>query len=631
MNRNRDCRGRFSRLSTRSVNPQGSFRPSNPNTFRPSSTEWNCSLSPKKRGKNHTDTLNNKSLSKHPDIPTSARGSTGISPKYNSNHWNSGLNQGRKLPPPPSSPPPLHRSLGMSSSSGNAQSPPGEQNDDLNSNSNQSHSLDKDAIKEHDNEGKAGADDTPLTAATLEAVIGKSMTKVFGKLDTLSKDLKKVQDSQAATVKLAGEVKLVQTEVKRIDETVAGLHKLAVDNSSSHDSLLEEVRLLQAQTRDHSLGSQSPEAQFEFLKMEARSLRNNLILEGIPELSEISEEEAKTILTTDDQVISFFDKSLGISKLDIDSIYRLGQPRQDPTSARPILVKFQRPREREAVWRARSLLGNGTNSTTHIKEDLPPKLRPLMTSLLKVAQQAKRFPKAYRNVMVRDFKVHVNGKAYSPYQLEDLPKKLKPSYSSTPGNIEAVAFYGRHSIFSNHFLCNFSVGDIFFNSIEQFLAYRRATIAGDSALAQDALNSMDPVDSKKILTTLKTAQSEDTWLEKRHDVLFSGLYAKFTQNQPLMNYLLDSESRQLGKASRDLTWGIGLTLTHKRVLDTSLWKGNNLLGKTLMEVRQDIFDSIYPPKSPEKQKSVNERDATQSSTKPPTDQDKDEESRASTE
>lgn len=485
----------------------------------------------------------------------------------------------------------------MASSPGTSQL--GIQNTDHNPASSCTGPSDKNPSKEnnsqHNNEGEKKNDNTPLTAATLEAVIAKSMSQVNGKLDSLSKDLKKVQESQAATAKLAGDVKLVQAEVKQMEESVKGLHQLAIDNSSRHDALLEEVRTLHAQVRTQQPGNQNPDTDMELLKIKANALKNNLILEGIPELSEISEEEAKTILTTDDQVNSFLEKTLGISQIDIDSTYRLGKPRHDPTSARPILIKFQRPRDRESVWYARSILNSKQNSQFRIKEDLPPKLRPLMAALHKVAQQARRYPKTYRNVMVKDYQIHINGKAYSPSQLENLPKKLRPSYTSTPGNIEAVAFYGRHSIFSNHYQCNFMVGDTSYNSIEQFLAHRRANIAGDSDLAQEALTAQDPVDCKRILTALSTAKSEKTWIEKRHEVLFSGLYAKFTQNEPLMAYLLDSENRQLGEASRDLTWGVGMSLTDRNILDTSLWKGGNLLGKILMEVRQDIISSLYPP------------------------------------
>lgn len=90
------------------------------------------------------------------------------------------------------------------------------------------------------------------------------------------------------------------------------------------------------------------------------------------------------------------------------------------------------------------------------------------------------------------------------------------------------------------------------------------------------------------MNELRAAPTEPKWIEERHDILYSGLLAKFAQREDLMNYLLKSENRQLGEASRDTTWGIGLTLLDRNVLVPKYWKGYNLLGKTLMEVRQEL-------------------------------------------
>lgn len=611
MYRDRDNRGRFSRAAHQSDNYQHPVRSSNTASSGESSPTWNSPRNSRGRGRRIHTLPNNNTHLKRPGFRNNVQDN-----RDNKDYRGWSLNDGsllqdtpkiRDLPPPPSSPPPQTSQSGMSPPLGSTKNNPDNLEIGDHDTSPQNHSPPNISFEEDNTKNKQESgttNDSPLTAATLEAVMAKSMSKVFGKLDVLSKDLKKVQDNQANVNKMAVEVKQVQQEVKRIDESVKEIYKLSAENSSRNDEIVEEVRTLQAQTRAQSQTGMNPETELEFLKVKASTLKNNLIIEGIPELSEISEEESKTILTTDDQIIDFFDKILGFSQVDIDSIYRLGKPRQDPTSPRPIMVKFLRPRDREAIWNAKSLLNNKANSRYHIKEDLPPKLRPHMTALLKVQQQAKRFPKSYHNVFIRDYNIHLNGKTYTPLQLENLPRKLRPSVSSTPGNIDAVVFYGRHSKFSNHHLCTFMVGDICFNSIEQYLAYKRANIANDPVLAQEALNAVDPVDCKRILTSLKNASSENTWLEKRHDVLFSGLYAKFTQNQSLLSYLMDSENRQLGEASRDPTWGIGMTLTDKRVLEVTQWKGGNLLGKTLMEVRQDIFSSIYqsptqetPPKS----------------------------------
>lgn len=104
------------------------------------------------------------------------------------------------------------------------------------------------------------------------------------------------------------------------------------------------------------------------------------------------------------------------------------------------------------------------------------------------------------------------------------------------------------------------------------------------------MDSADPVEAKRVLNLLHGAPGQECWEEERHDILLSGLLAKFRQNNELRKYLLSSEDRQLGEASRNRVWGIGLTLADKERLNTKLWNGGNLLGKTLMEVRQALVD-----------------------------------------
>ena len=39
---------------------------------------------------------------------------------------------------------------------------------------------------------------------------------------------------------------------------------------------------------------------------------------------------------------------------------------------------------------------------------------------------------------------------------------------------------------------------------------------------------------------------------------------------------------------RDVRWAIGLPAEDDRILDESQWQGENLLGKVLMQVRQEL-------------------------------------------
>jgi hypothetical protein len=67
--------------------------------------------------------------------------------------------------------------------------------------------------------------------------------------------------------------------------------------------------------------------------------------------------------------------------------------------------------------------------------------------------------------------------------------------------------------------------------------------------------------------------------------------AKFGQNSRLKATLLSTENKIIVEASPyDTIWGIGLYHEDDRVLDEKNWKGMNLLGKALMEVREKLRD-----------------------------------------
>jgi len=65
--------------------------------------------------------------------------------------------------------------------------------------------------------------------------------------------------------------------------------------------------------------------------------------------------------------------------------------------------------------------------------------------------------------------------------------------------------------------------------------------------------------------------------------------AKFSQNPQLKAFLLGTGSRILVEASPvDKIWGIGLAQDNPAAENPKQWKGLNLLGFALMEVRQQL-------------------------------------------
>ena len=86
--------------------------------------------------------------------------------------------------------------------------------------------------------------------------------------------------------------------------------------------------------------------------------------------------------------------------------------------------------------------------------------------------------------------------------------------------------------------------------------------------------------------------NEDAWKLKRYTIVKAGNLLKFTQNQKLRDYLQSTGNSILVESSPyDKIWGIGMGENDEKIKDPKNWKGENLLGFALMEVR-DILNQI---------------------------------------
>ena len=80
-----------------------------------------------------------------------------------------------------------------------------------------------------------------------------------------------------------------------------------------------------------------------------------------------------------------------------------------------------------------------------------------------------------------------------------------------------------------------------------------------------------------------------TWNGVRQIIVYEGLLAKFSQNEELRKMLKETGNTILAEcAVKDRIWGIGLSLTDPNRFDKEKWKGQNLLGYSLMMVRDRL-------------------------------------------
>ena len=86
-----------------------------------------------------------------------------------------------------------------------------------------------------------------------------------------------------------------------------------------------------------------------------------------------------------------------------------------------------------------------------------------------------------------------------------------------------------------------------------------------------------------------TGFSSKTWDKHKVDIAVKGNFAKFSQNEDLKQFLLNTETAVLVEASPfDKIWGVGLAQDNPNIKDISKWQGLNLLGFVLMQVREQL-------------------------------------------
>jgi ribA/ribD-fused uncharacterized protein len=147
-----------------------------------------------------------------------------------------------------------------------------------------------------------------------------------------------------------------------------------------------------------------------------------------------------------------------------------------------------------------------------------------------------------------------------------------------------VFFWG--SELSNWHPCNFKYKEHIFHNSEQAFMWEKAMYFGDHETASMILACPTPSVAKKLGRKVKNFD-KTVWLTAGYEAMLNVNYAKFDQNKGLKSSLLSTENKTIVEASPyDVIWGIGLHWEDDKVLDESQWRGMNLLGKVLMEVRE---------------------------------------------
>ena len=143
---------------------------------------------------------------------------------------------------------------------------------------------------------------------------------------------------------------------------------------------------------------------------------------------------------------------------------------------------------------------------------------------------------------------------------------------------------GKHCL-SQWYPSPFTDGEHTFATAEHYMMWRKAMLFGDERTATRVLGAGHPKEAKDLGRQVGNFE-QATWEAERFGIVVAGNRLKFEQHDAERSYLLGTGDRVLVEASPlDKVWGIGLRGDDPRASDPAQWRGLNLLGFALCEVR----------------------------------------------
>lgn len=167
----------------------------------------------------------------------------------------------------------------------------------------------------------------------------------------------------------------------------------------------------------------------------------------------------------------------------------------------------------------------------------------------------------------------------------------------TGNNPEFVFFWGKEDKKADpngkYFLSQFYPSPFTFNNVtyktaEHWMMAQKALLFEDHNSYKKILLAETPQAAKLMGREIKNFD-DAVWTPKRYLIVLEGNLHKFRNNPKLAEFLLSSNRKVIAEANpTDCIWGIGLPKDNINIHNVNTWRGMNLLGFALMEVRDFI-------------------------------------------
>ena len=302
-----------------------------------------------------------------------------------------------------------------------------------------------------------------------------------------------------------------------------------------------------------------------------------MIFEGI------EEETRKTWQQCETKLAKLLNEKMALNDIKFERVHRLGGKFTGETRTRPVIAKFHTYKQRDLVWLNRSKLKD-TNVWIH--EDFPKEIKENRDKLFPIFLAAKK-SEQITSVSLKLDQLFLNGKLYTAENIDKVPDFLKPHNRSTVTTDNTVVFSSKHSILSNLHPLKIMIDGRNYNTNEQFIQYSKAVLFKDFENANKVLAENDPYKQMEIGRNIQ-GYKRHIWQANAPSILNRVNRAKYNQHTHAKEVLISTGTRLIGEATKDRLFGIGQTLTDETVSISSTWTGQNLMGTTLMDIRNDL-------------------------------------------
>ena len=372
-------------------------------------------------------------------------------------------------------------------------------------------------------------------------------------------------------------------KLNTLNESVQYIGQSVDSALEQHDKLEKRISHLETDTTSIKydsvkLRSQLEELQDKQLEMECDMRKSNMILSGIGDAKQ------EDIRQKVDETLKHIKEESG-EPLPIKSCFRLG--RFVPGANREVLISFVHDSSKHRVFANKKKLPE----KVFAKDDLPAEVRQRRKDLMPIFRLAKSKETYNKITKFKGDKLIIGRSKYGVYprnNLHQLPPDLSPANSCKKEDDTAFVFFGKHNPLSNFYPCSINIEGVKYTSSEQYIQEQKSIFFNNFEVAERIRNSATPLDAKTLSYDISN-YNHSAWVSVAGNFLTIALKNKFAQNEHCRSYLCDTQSKLLGEATKDMTWGTGISLDNPTSTDSANWTGANLMGKTLMTVRSDFM------------------------------------------